>query len=659
MTVKMNAAALDDAMLAATSLASRIESARQSALSAVPPGGPSLPSLGAHGIVGTAPEWLRGEAEDPLGVVRDLAILLGSQDGSSITWDGSTTGDIAALKTELGRRISRELADVHDIRSPEDLARAQAATDLLLKYVDDPDITATVALELGPEGVARVIGDAAAMTGQFSNYPSTYDVYEDSSYGEEYEKVRHFQDDLANALSGALATASTAHRLSADYGRRLVESSGPLPTAVIFDYGHRKGHVFGKDFLTGAGDALLEWENGGEGMFWQAMADPYQTFGTADQKALQDPVVKWLEALSDNTAASQEVLLDPDKASYLLERHSYGEETRGDAAGMVLQTATVDQALSHGTYGKNAATISAWAIEHYGGKATAQLGVNEELGAIVATYIRDVDRIAYNVRSAEGSGIYEPGAVPAGTLFDDAGFPPYGIRLNRESLKGLLDDIGDNDTAISLIGSATSRLNEVRMNVAIDEVAALTGESDGSMGSRDLVFAAARSNAGLQGFLYDNLLEGGISDARKDEEQRRRLAKLLLVPTDLVKVPGGPLGSYVVGEVKSQLTDAYVGNGASDAVSSANDVFDDIQAHTRIQALHTLVTSDAGLPIGGLADAWPQDAHGHPKSIAELTNEEETAIINLVNTGGEGYASDAFSGALAGTDVFLEQYGGS
>lgn len=74
MTVKMNAAALDDAMLAATSLASRIESARQSALSAVPPGGPSLPSLGAHGIVGTAPEWLRGEAEDPLGVVRDLAI---------------------------------------------------------------------------------------------------------------------------------------------------------------------------------------------------------------------------------------------------------------------------------------------------------------------------------------------------------------------------------------------------------------------------------------------------------------------------------------------------------------------------------------------------------------------------------------------------------
>lgn len=111
--------------------------------------------------------------------------------------------------------------------------------------------------------------------------------------------------------------------------------------------------------------------------------------------------------------------------------------------------------------------------------------------------------------------------------------------------------------------------------------------------------------------------------------------------------------------MKSQLTDAYVGNGASDAVSSANDVFDDIQAHTRIQALHTLVTSDAGLPIGGLADAWPQDAHGHPKSIAELTNEEETAIINLVNTGGEGYASDAFSGALAGTDVFLEQYGGS
>ncbi|MBC9226730.1 hypothetical protein GL325_10365 [Aeromicrobium sp. 636] len=658
MTVKMNAAALDEAIAAAGALASRIENARLACLQAVPPGGPTLTSLSVHGITGSAPEWLREQAKDPLGVVRDLADLLSSEDGSSVTWDGSTTGTIADLKQELARRIADDLDDLDDVRSPEDLARVEAATALLMKYVDDPDVTAAVATELGPDGVAALIEQAAAMTGPYSNYPNQYATYEDSSYGEEYDRVLALQDDLATALSGAVATASRSRRLSEDYGRELVESGGPLAPAVLFDYAHRNGQVFGSDFLTSAGEALLEWEGSGEGMYW-AQFNGDHPFGTADRNELRDPVVQWMESLSDNPQASQEVLLDPDRAAYLLERQSLGEETSGNAAGMVLQTATIDQALNHGSSGQNAATIATWAIEHFGGDAKAQDGVNEELGGIVATYIRDVDRIAFNRSSAEGTGTYGPGGLPPGTNFPGEGFPPHGIMLNRDSLTNLLGDIGGNDQAVSVIGGAATRLNEVRLQHGIDEVIGSGVDLSGAVGVDNPVFAATRSNAGLQGFLYDNMLEGGISDARDDVAQRRRMAQLLLLPTEFVKVPGGPVGSYVVGEVKSQLTTAFVGNGVSDSISGANDMFDDIQTHSQLQALHTLATSDAGLPVGDLHDTWPVDEHGRPKPIDELTNAEQTAIINMANGGGDGYASAAYSGSLDGRDQLLRQYGGS
>lgn len=658
MTVKMNAAALDDAISAATGLASQISSARTTCLTSIPPGGPELPSLGMYRVAGTAPEWLREQATDPLGVIRDLAEVLGSEDGSSVTWDGSTTGNIEEIKEELGRQIADDLDDIGDVNSPEDLARIQAAVDLLLKYGDDPDITSTVATTLGPDELGNLIEQAAAMTGPYSNYPNPNGDYGESTYADEYEKVVALQDGLASALSGALATASRTGGLPANYGSDLVESNGPLVSSIIFDYAHRNGNEFGTTFLLDAGDALLEWENGEGGMYWSNFPPNYQ-YGTADASELIDPTVQWMEALSDNTVASQRVLLDPEKAQYLLERFAPSEDPSGNAAGMVLQTATVDQALENNSYGQNAATISAWAIEHFGGSAKAQEGVNEELGGIIATYIRDADRVAYDTGSAEGSGTYGPDGLPGATNIDGEGFPPFGIQLNRANLENLLGDIGDNDEAVSLVGSAASRLNEIRLDQSIDQVAANGIDPNAPVGVDNPVYAATRSNAGFQGFLYNNLLEGGIADAREDAAQRQRLAKLLLLPTEYIKVPGGPVGSYVVGEIKTQLTNAFVGDGVTNTINESNDMFDDIQTYTRLQALHALVTSDAGLPTGDLADTWPVDDNGQPVPIDELTNTQQTALINMGNTGGNGYASGAISGAIDGRDMLIDLYGDS
>ncbi len=656
-TVKIDIAQIRSAISAAEGLAERIDGQRARASYSTPI---ALPSL-EDGSLDKISRWLTDNLDD-LTTRRDLAILL-DDEGTGTASYTVPADTITNVKQLLGEQLADDLDDIDDIRSPEELAKMQAAVKLLMEYSDDATVAGSVANTLGPDKLGDLIEQAAAMTGPYSNYPSTYASYEGTTYSDEYAKVVALQDDLAEALSASLASASRAGKLTPDYGRELVENNGPLVPAVIFDYGHRGGHTFSADFLQDAGDALLEWENGQGGMYWAGFPDDGLNYGTSDHSELRDPTVQWMEALSDNTTAAQQVLLDVDKAGYLLERFSPSEETSGNAAGMVLQTATIDQAMSNSAYyGQNAATISSWAIDHFGGGAKAQDGVNEELGGIVATYIRDVDRISTYTGANPGAGTYGPGDVPATALQGD-GFPPYGIILDRDKLSNLLGDIGDNDKAVELIGGASSRLNEIRTQIAIGDIQADVAAGNLNLsdpiGTDNPAYSAAAKNAAFTGFLYDGLLEGDMADAKADAEQRKRLAGLLLLPTEYVKVPGGPVGSYVVGQVKEQITQAIVGNGVSESLDNSNTMFNDIQSQTQLQTMRSLLTSDANLPMGDLASVWPTDSHGVPLQIDELSINDKIDIFNTASTGGNGYASSAYNGAADATDRLIDQYGGS
>lgn len=655
MTVRMNVGALDSAISAVEELANDIANARTACINAVPYRGPSLSSLTGGSVTVTAPEWLREQKTDPLGVVLDLARLLDTDGEGEVVWTGSTDGSIQDIKEELGRQIASRAEELEDVESPEDLDEFLETLELLDTYADDPDVTGAFVNAIGPEGLNRLIQQAGSMTGPYADYPNPNGIYEDSSYGEEFERVVAMQDTLAETLSQSVATASLAGNLPANFGEDFVRGGDPRSAAILFDYAARGGHEFGSEFLVSAGDALIEWENGEGGMYWSNFPGNDQQFGTADMNALRDPTVAWMEALSLSTDGSQEVLLDTDRAAYLLERFSPMEDVEGAAAGKVLQTATIDRALDSGTHGRDAATISSWAIEHFGGDAEPLDGIKEELGGIVATYIRDVDRVSYDLGSAEGSGIYGAGDVPGGTM-DGEGFPPYGIRLNRDALANLLGDIGDNDSAVSIVGGAASRLNSARLDEAIGAIADNPAPS-GSIGTDDPLYNAARNNGSFTGFLYDSMLQGDIASAQGDAEQRQRMAELLLLPADAVKLPGGPIGSYVIGQIKREVTNEFVGDGVSDTIAGSNDAYDDIMSFTQMQALESLVFSDEDIPMGDLAEVWPGAADGDPVPMSELTNEDRTAIINTVRSGGQDYGTAVRNGVDDGRDDLIQQYG--
>lgn len=350
--------------------------------------------------------------------------------------------------------------------------------------------------------------------------------------------------------------------------------------------------------------------------------------------------------------------LGPEGLSTVLldDRHYLYEDTQGTAAGDVLAAATVQHALDNNYQGENAATISSWAISYFGGKADPPDGVKEELGAIVSTYIRDVGRVALDPNSADTPGTYGPDdELPPG-LFEGEGFPPYGIRLDRTALNNLLGDIGDNDVAISLIGDANGRLAQGRLDQAVHT----TVNGGPFVDEADPFNGATLTNSAVTGFLYDGLFDGRIDDAQGDAAEREKMWKFLMVPTEFVEVPGGPIGNYVVGSIKDRLKEEFVGDGVAESISSAEDGYNEVRTFTTMQSLYTLVTNEeaASLPAGSLREDWPTDSSGNPVHPNDLTSQQQTDIIASVNdpSDNQGYALSTYKNGLSGMDLLQEQY---
>jgi len=655
-TVKLDADALDSAMSALEDLASAIDFHRNWCIKDSPV---ELASLAEGTQLTRVRDWMTDQVAEPLRVVRDLARLLDTE-GGTVEFEGS--GAIDDLRAKLGTELAEHMTDFDDLDSPEDIEDFQNLMVVLDRYKDDIVVSGAFHTELGPEGLAQLMDKARTLTdplGQYQNGILSLSGDSTPSYSEASELAIQFQDGIAALMADSLATGSLWKDFPDSYATDLANYGDGSTAAIIFDYAGRHGDVFARDFLNDAGNALLEREDGLGGMYWSGMGIPTQ-FGTADMDSMQDPVLQWMEALRHNGAASQDQLLDPERAAYLLDERFYlYEDVEGGAAGDVLAAATVEEALNSGTMGENAATISSWALNHFGGEADPRDGLKEELGGIVATYIRDVSRVALDPDSADEPGIYGSDDLPNG-LFEGDGFPPYGITLDRTALNNLLGDIGDNDSAVSIIGDAAGRFTQARLDDAVHTTVS-SGSLGGEIGEDDPFSYATYTNASITGFLYDGLYDGSIADAKEDDAAQERVWKLLMVPTEFVKAPGGPVGSYVVGQVKDLVKNEFVGGGASAAVTEAEDGYNSVRTFTLLQSLHTLVASDAAadFPAGSLRDDWPTDDYGNLKNPNEMSSGERTDVIASI-TGTDknnGYAAAAYKSSMSGMDTLQKQYG--
>lgn len=637
MTVKLDAAALDSAISGLNDLATAIDFHRNWCTKDSPV---ALDSLAEGTGLTRVRDWMTDQVANPLQVVRDLARLLDTEGGGTVEFEGS--GDIDTLRAMLGTELAEHMADFGDLDTPEDIEDFQTLMTMLDKYKDDTVVSGAFHTELGPEGLAHILDKARALTdpnGQYQANLKNLTGDSNPSYPEASQLAIDFQDGIAALLANSLATGSLWKDFPDSYATDLANYGNGSTAAIIFDYAGRNGDVFARDFLNDAGDALLEREDGLGGMFWSDMGNDIQ-FGTADMDSMQDPVLQWMEALKHNGAASQDQLLDPERAKYLLDERFYlYEDVEGGAAGDVLAAATIDQAFNTGTMGKNAATISAWAIDHFGGGADPRDGMKDELGGIIATYIADADRVAQSGLTGD-AGIYEDGELLPPWL-KDQGLPPYGITMNVADLRGVLNDIGDNEVGSSAVADATMRLNAARLQAGIDSQLGDTGDQ-----IVDPILRSAGANAQLTGFMQDNLLSGAIMDAEADAKTRKKMAELFTIPLNLVPTTGtGPVGPFIMGQVKEQIVNGYVGTGVPDEISMSVEKFGEAKNATTLQALQMILESNAThgpdqqLPVGDLTKLW-HHTNGHPDPISSLDN------ISAILADAEGAISNGYSGAV-------------
>lgn len=642
-------------------LASSISSARASAQAGTPIG---LPSLADGSALSRKVRWLE-EQKAPLQTVLDLGILLDDKHSGTVSFTGS--GDIDSIKAMLGRELANDLDDVGDIEDVGDRERMTELAAVLARYATDPAVAAPFAQELGPDGVVSVLQQLRGLTDETGSYLNWIaadgeDVWKETGHLEE------LQDSLATSLAQAVGAASNVEGFDKDFGDQLVngDHSDGWSIGTLFQYGAKNDVVFGEDLLVSAGEALLEREESMGWQQWQVNQQPPTLFGTdhSDDKLVDDPVLQWMTSLANNSDASQTILLDEDRAQYLLgTRNPPYEEPPGSAAGDVLKSATIDQALDPGERGKNAAQISSNVIEMFGAGIGADgksdhsdievlEGVQEELGGIIATYIADVDTAVQGGVTGLPNGTYaHESGLP--DWLKDRGMPPYGITTSPEDIQDILNEIGDNTTAVSTVAQATTHYNQARLDhYAIDRILHPDAEGDNFL-------LAAGNSAQLTGFMQDSMITGDIDDATERAAERKKIAGLFTLPLDVIPVGkmikpvagealteyvASPIAKYIIGDIDKSIESGFTGNGAASATSAGNDAYGAAVVQTRVQALYTLVTAevidDAGthhtLPSGNLPDHWPSDPYGNPKTPGELSKQDIAAIMQQVDNDGYG-----------------------
>lgn len=574
----------------------------------------------------TLPNDLRGLSDDEL-----TKKLLADPELMDDSWEVLPP----EVQAQIGDYTAKKLEDLdNDINSVAERKEAEKWLSILGKHSDDRDFGEAVIDRLGPDGLNNVIHKMTGWTSTQISYPE----YENPpiTIGEETLALEKLQRDGAGNLAALLGSASRGDWIdNADYAEKIGQDS--TAAAILLRSAEGRNVELGADFTHKLGEQLLKTENGDPLRYSQINNGVY--FGGesyADENG--DPLRQFVKVADNGIGSAQAVMGDENMAKYLMHDRLTANHLAEDMDSVV-RVATVDAAAEAGEAGKNAADIASWTID-YAAKNELDDHYDEELGGILGTYIAD---------TYEGVN----GAYP---LDPDHPIPPHRASFAKEDLSAVLRQIGDNDNAVSVLGSQANKLNQVVMDLGAQE--SLEGrvvdsnKFDPSTATDPLMIAVDRA-AGFRGFLQDEMIQGDVNDAENTAKERERLAKLFTLPIDLVPVdklgPAGSLaGGYLLGEVKQQIIDGYVGDPKASAAMEGFDSYESARRSSEVQALYAVARAEsAELPAGetppmvtvgadghsrfdtNVFEDWPRDGDtGQPKAPGALTPEEIDEILS-------------------------------
>jgi hypothetical protein len=643
-SVSIDIDSLTAAQKSVTELAGVIDSQRAVVTSGTPI---ALPSLQDGSPLAAAAAWLRDEAPK-LQTVIDLATLLDTEGTGSASYEGS--GSFSDAEALLGQELGKQVSDM-DIDSPEDRERYQHLADLMAKYQDNQGVTTSFLTELGPEGATEAIQKLAAMT---ANPPSS-DYYENveepNNPYDESQALGNLQSSFAASLIGMIGSGTTNSWVdSEEWGEGIGQDWDVA--AILLRSADKNNTVLGADFTAKLGHELYDYEAGDPQRHQNGAGSMFGNEKFYDEN--QDALKQLIGAADNSPDSAQGLMKDEEVASYLMHDRLTSEYLVDDMDDLV-RVATVDAANDPtGSRAQNAAEISSWTLK-YAGENHLDKGYDEELGGIVGTYMPDV---------------YE--TVTGHDVSDITGrVPPFALDVDKSDLTSVLSDIGRNDTATSIIGDHAMRLNQVLIDHGAQE--SLDGRASGDPDFNrdtdgDPLMLQIHGAAEFRGYLEDELAHGMTNDGEDEAAARKKTAELFTLPLDFIDTGGlgeaSPLGDYLVGDIKDQIIDGYVGDPAHSAAVEGNEHYESARQATTVQAFYALANADSDVaPHGGdlgveagpgggsqfsteLHDDWPKDTYGNMVPPGELS---ESQIKDLLSQ----HSQDA--GVTGATATQVEQ----
>lgn len=572
----------------------------------------------------TLPSELRGLSDDEL-----TKKLLADPELMDDSWEVLPP----EVQAQIGDYTAKKLEDLdNDINSVAERKEAEKWLSILGKHSDDRDFGEAVIDRLGPDGLNNVIHKMTGWTSSQISYPE----YENPpiTIGEETLALEKLQRDGAGNLAALLGSASRDGWIdNAAYAEKIGQDS--TAAAILLHSAEGRNVELGADFTHKLGEQLLKTENGDPLRYSQINNGVY--FGGesyADENG--DPLRQFVKVADNGIGSAQAVMGDKNMASYLMHDRLTANHLAGDVDN-VLRVATVDAAAdTTGDRAEKAAAISSWAIDYAASKDLDE-AYDEELGGIIGTYMADT------------YAAIDGGAYP---LPEGQEVPPFHANFSKDDLSSVLKDIGNNETATSIIGTQSGKLSQLMLDqgaqASLDGRVGGAGEFHPDTPSDPLIDKIG-SAAGLRGYLEDQLAEGMLESSEGDEEARRKTAELFtlpldLIPTDKLGPVGGLAGGYLLDGIKEQVIEGYVGDPSKSAAIEGNNNYESARRATELQALYAIARAESDVPPAGQADpevrtgsdgvsrfkteGWPTDpASGAPLAPGQLTPEQMATIL--------------------------------
>ena len=337
-SVSIDIAALEGAISALTSLASKIESERMRICSGTPCPVPSL----SDGAVAAVATWL-SDQEPELSTRLDLARLLDTEGAGVATY--TTDADTLANTQQM---LGRELADrVNDVSYDTDADDLEALSEILAGRVSDQLVMSAMFQDLEPQGTAHAIT-----------------ILEQNHWGGSGQDGAPL--DLAMTLRSGLATASKEPSFPAEtYGADMVRwftapmlSDDEQDWMMEHDMSSMKGASllafmmrdvdYDPDFLTGAADTLDTFEQQmkdsdfGEAAYWYNH-NGYSAFNEGEEMTYADPMAEMMRAMSRQPEVGLDFFSGAERRDFYFDKRDWSNDGY-DGIAAVADRASTDPA---------------------------------------------------------------------------------------------------------------------------------------------------------------------------------------------------------------------------------------------------------------------------------------------------------------------------